>query len=427
MNERPAKAGHPVIEIERLVPGGAGLGRLADGRAALVPGGLPGDRLRLLEIRDKKSFVQAKGFELVEAGPGRTVPACPVVATCGGCDWMALSPSAQLDAKKSLILQELREPIRIEPSPRSTHYRSRVRLQVGGGRVGFFARESHQLVEIEECLVSSEKLWKAVSLVRGVVRAHPAVFDAARHVEVRVFGSAEGPELGPEHCSAHFVFAEGVAEELSQKEALRRATLEIAPFMQVRCGNDPAQGQTYEPHPGVLVLSAPGGFTQVNEEVNRILVGRVLQEASRVGAQTFLDLYCGSGNFALPLLSRGLSGVGVELAREAIGGARAAAAAQGWSGEFFAEASESYVRRATASGQRFDMVVVDPPRAGAKALVSSLLGLLSPLLLMVSCDPVTLARDLRLLVDGGYKLRSVEGFDMFPQTHHVESLAVLER
>jgi 23S rRNA (uracil1939-C5)-methyltransferase len=161
--------------------------------------------------------------------------------------------------------------------------------------------------------------------------------------------------------------------------------------------------------------------------VNEGLVARVVEIAKKEGARTFLDLYCGSGNFSFPLAAEGLSGVGVEENAEAIDAARHGAREAGVAVEFLAEPCERYIKRASRAGHHFDMVVLDPPRAGAKQILPALLSMKSPTILMVSCDPVTFARDLRLLVDGGYHLAQVEGWDMFPQTHHVESFAVLRR
>ena len=197
--------------------------------------------------------------------------------------------------------------------------------------------------------------------------------------------------------------------------------------MTLRMGRTEVPVQSYEPASGVPVLAPVGGFTQVNESVNQQLVSKVLEVAATASAESFLDLYCGSGNFSLPLLARGMQGVGVEQSREAIATARRGARALGLEAEFHAQASKAFVQVAQRERRHFDMAVVDPPRAGAKDVVRSLAKLKIPLIVMISCDPATLARDLQDLVAGGYRLRSVDGFDMFPQTHHLETLVVLDR
>jgi 23S rRNA (uracil1939-C5)-methyltransferase len=428
------------VNISRVVPGGAGMGNLPDGRVAFVPGAFAGDRVRLTRLTDKTSHVLARDFDLLEASPDRVAPRCPVVASCGGCDWMALSQGAQLEGKKSLIEQALRRTGGFEPADyggevlmrsagQSFGYRTRVRLQVGGGRVGFFARASHELVEAQDCTVASPALLDVMQLVRQAVSERPSAFEAVQYVEARALHAWDGStRIDPRTCSAHFVFSTSHTGEV-----LRRAWAEVAEATKllskkvaVRVGEEPAPVQSFEPIFGVTVKSPPGAFTQVHAGVNRRLVERVLEIVSSMGASTFVDLFCGSGNFSLPLALRGLSGVGVESNLPALEAARQAAAEQNAPVEFVHAKSSDFVARAVAESRAFDLVLVDPPRSGAREVLEGVLSLCSPLLVMISCDPVTLARDLRVLTAGGYEIRQIEGFDMFPQTHHVETLAVLQ-
>jgi 23S rRNA (uracil1939-C5)-methyltransferase len=430
------------LTISRIVPGGAGLAQLADGRAAFVSGAFAGDEVRIEAAQDKKTFVNVTKFHLQQASPQRVASRCPVLDACGGCDLLRLSAAGQNSAKQAIVeqalsrtgrfsLSELSEPVRVTPSPAEFGYRSRVRLQVDNGRVGFFSRGSNELVEVTSCAVAHPAVWEAVVLVREAVRQNPRAFDPVQHVEVRALGGAT--ELHTSAVSAHFSMKDAVKahrkaarKQLKPPQSLRTAVEPLRQVMLVRLGGELSAFQSYSPIADVKVYSAPGGFTQVNESVNRFIVEKVVALAQTAGSRTFLDLYCGSGNFAIPLLAAGLHGVGVELNDEAIAGAERAAQEQSLAGRFLSAPSANYLSGVVAKGEHFDMVVVDPPRAGAKEILQSLLGLKSPLLVMVSCDPVTLARDLRVLVDGGYRLRSVEAWDMFPQTHHVETMAVLQ-
>jgi 23S rRNA (uracil1939-C5)-methyltransferase len=162
--------------------------------------------------------------------------------------------------------------------------------------------------------------------------------------------------------------------------------------------------------------------------VNRVLVQRVLELARDAGASTFCDLYCGSGNFTLPLVHAGLSGVGVEESASAISQARQAAEQQGLgAARFYSEEAAAFAQRAARAGERFDLVILDPPRAGVKKSLDSMAELSAGRLILVGCDPVTFARDLARLGSLGLVVRGIEAFDMFPQTHHVEALAWLDR
>lgn len=427
------------VTISRLVPGGAGMGHLPDGRAAFVAGAFVGDRVKLTSLTSKKSHVLAREFELLEPSLDRTQPLCPVADRCGGCDWMGLSPDAQLEGKRSLIEQALRRTGGIEPedyggrvvmhpSVEPFGYRTRIRLQVSGGRVGFHARGSHDLVEVQACAVASPAVLEVMGMVRKAVSARPSAFESVQHVEARVLHEWGKPtRVDPATSSAHFVFSTSPRKRVSRRAwaEVVRATRELSASVKVRVDEEDCGTQAFEPIPGVVVKSPPGGFTQVNAGVNRRLVERVVEEVTSAGATSFLDLYCGSGNFSLPLLLRGLSGTGVEANLPALLAARESTSAQGADVEFVHAKSSDFLDDAVTSSREFDAVLVDPPRSGAKDVLEGLLSLRTPLLLMISCDPVTLARDLRALTAGGYEIGSVEGFDMFPQTHHVETLAVL--
>jgi 23S rRNA (uracil1939-C5)-methyltransferase len=170
-----------------------------------------------------------------------------------------------------------------------------------------------------------------------------------------------------------------------------------------------------------------GAFTQVNWRVNLELVSRVVAGARARAARSFLDLYAGVGNFAIPLASAGLSGVAIEKNRSAARALSEAARAQKLACEAVAGEVGSSLARLVKKGQRFELVVLDPPRAGAKDAVRGVLSLAPQTIAYVACDPVTLARDVRALRSGGFELVEVTCFDMFPQTHHVETLAWLSR
>ncbi len=414
------------------------MGRLSDGRAAFVPDSVAGDVVEVRRVVDKKSFVNVVDFQLISASDDRVQPSCSVAKECGGCDWMALSPEAQARHKVSLVeqaltrtgrvdLAELHEPVRFFPSPQSLRYRTRVRLQVKAGQLGFYSAQSHRLVAFPSCEVASDSLNQAIELLRPIVLEHRTTFSCVQSIELRVLD--DSAELSPEHASVYLQVGSGKDTPSSKtKNALLAALAPLSDRLLVRVGRDEAPCQSFRvPGPAgaeTQVLVAPGGFTQVNQGINGALVQRVLQEAA--GAQSFLDIYCGSGNFSLPLLAQGLDGVGVELSAEAIGAAREGAQSAGLAGKFFSGSSERVLGDLVRHHRRFDLVLVDPPRAGAKLIVEQLTSLVAQKLVMISCDPVTLARDIRALMNAGFSLQTVSAYDMFPQTHHVETLAILK-
>lgn len=412
------------LVVEKIVPGGRGLGRLADGRVALIDGAFPGDRVRLPVARDRGGYVEGVA-EVLQAGAPRREPPCPVASACGGCDFMELPLEAQRRMKLALVHEALRRTAQLElpegaialvSRGPALGYRTRLRLQLEGGRVGFYSARSHDLVEVERCAVGAEPLQAALAELCAHARRHAEAFAPFAHVEVRA-------APGAERCSLYFAGK----PDARPSPASRRAVDELREEFTVTVRGDRRNPELERfPLGDVYLLSAPGSFTQINWAVNLALVDAVLEGAEERGARTFIDLYCGSGNFALPLLARGLTGKGIEVSEDAIACAvRAADEQRLTGGEFVAGDVSRLAERAAAAGQKYDLVVLDPPRAGAKDALGAVQSLASKAVVLIACDPVTFARDLRTLLELGLSLERITAFDMFPQTHHVECMAWL--
>jgi 23S rRNA (uracil1939-C5)-methyltransferase len=282
--------------------------------------------------------------------------------------------------------------------------------------VGFFGRGSHELVEVRRCLVVVPELDAALSALSDLPVAARAVLARFAGAELRAAPDGQ--------IDLELVAREGVTTNEAELAELRGL---LEPFRVRRAGGSPGALRRY-PLPGGAFLSVPdGAFTQVNWDVNAELVGRVVAGARTQGAASFLDLYAGVGNFSVPLAHTGLRGVAVEQHRGAVSGLRAALAEQKLDCEVVLGDVEGSLERLRRAKRRFDLVILDPPRAGAKEVVPKLLALAPQRIAYVACDPVTLARDARALLAGGYTLAELVCFDMFPQTHHVETLAWFAR
>ncbi len=398
-----------VWTIERLVPGGDGFCRAPDGRAAFVAGGLPGDRIRPTDVEEKKRMVRVRAFELVEPGPDRLTEApCEVAGRCGGCDWMFLAREAQLRWKRELVADALRrigklgdvDVAEVVTAGPDLGYRTRLGLHRRKGRLGLFERGSHRVVEIERCAVAVEPVNQAISVLRQ------ASLGDATEVEVRA--APRGPTV---------VVRTDPPEAAASLGGLLPAALP----------DEPAPVQTWE-LPLDLELSVPAtSFVQVNPWVNYVLVDALTRGAVERDAASFLDLYCGAGNFALALAGVGLTGSGIEGDAGAVEAARANAERQFLTSRvgFLHGPVAALLPRIGATAGAVDLVVLDPPRSGARDVIDGVLGVGPRWIAAVSCDPATLSRDLAALVAGGYELESVTPFDMFPHTHHVEVLAWL--
>lgn len=411
------------LTVEKLVPGGDGFAKLPSGQALFVRLGVPGDRIRLRTVEKQRGTLTAGDYELLAPSPDRVVPECPIAASCGGCDLMHVARAAELTQKAAILREALERVggVASEPPPlvnaESLGYRSRVRFHVGQhGKLGFFARGSHQLVEVPRCAVADESINQALVLVRRLARRFPDALAGFSDVELR---AAEKGVI------ARFVPREGI-KPIAAEPFLRA----LAKDLPVAASEREAQAlcERRSLTPDVFVEIPADAFSQINVPVNLQLVQAVVEGARERGLTTFCDLFAGVGNFALPLARLGLRGVMVEKTPSAVQAAQRAAAAQGL-GQLKARCAD--VAKALADlireGQHFELVVLDPPREGAADVVARLPELGARALAYVACDPVTLARDLKPLVAAGFRIASVQAFDMFPRTHHFETLVWLER
>lgn len=390
----PESAGATVeVLIERILPGGAGLAH-ANGQTILVGLAAPGDRLRVRVERKRGSVSFASISEIIELSPARVEPPCPYFGRCGGCDFQQMTYEAQLAAKVEIIRDCLRRIARLDfsadipitPSPAAWHYRSRAQWQYDARthRLGYFERGSHTVCDVVECPVIVPALQEMLQDLRARLRQGLLPDDAA---EFQAVAGDEGASLFPP----------------VEDEETREVSRQIGEHR---------------------YLFSAAGFFQINHELLPALVASALDKAQGEHA---LDLYCGAGLFTLPLARRFARVTGVEGHPRAVAYARRNLAS--------AQLTNALIERATvgqwlhdhaASLAPLDFLLLDPPRAGAEeGVVAGILAARPRLISYVSCDPATLARDLRSLTNGGYKLDSLTAFDMFPQTHHVETVAHL--
>jgi 23S rRNA (uracil1939-C5)-methyltransferase len=409
------------LVVEKLVPGGAGFARLGDGQALFVPGAAPGDHIRLRSVEKQRGTWWAKDYELLRAGPERVAPECPVAASCGGCDLMHLSRAGEL-SQKSLLLREAFgrvggvavEPAPLESGEASLGYRSRVRFHVGkNGKLGFFARGTHQLVEVPSCAVADPSINQALALIRRLARRFPEALGGFSDVELRA---------GEAGVIARFVPRDGI-KPIGAEPFLRA----LAKELKVAATDREARQLSERRSLGDVFVEIPAdAFSQINVGVNRDLVAAVVDGVRQRQLQSFCDLFAGVGNFALPLARLGLAGVMVERTPSAVQAAERAATEQGLRLKARVADAARALTDLVREGRSFELVVLDPPREGAPEVVAGIPALEPRAVAYVACDPVTLARDLKPLLAAGLKVTSVTGFDMFPRTHHFETLVWLD-
>lgn len=415
--------------------GGRGLGRHA-GKAVFVPLTAPGDQVRCRVVRSRSHYDEAEIDALLVPAPERREPPCPVFGLCGGCQWQHLPYALQATWKERLFREALvragvagEEAVQpLVPAPAEWGYRNRAQfkcfLTAAGLVSGFYRHGSHHVVDTPRCLLVNEPLRDVYARLRPELAGGPRPaaipqFDLAADDDNRVALllhalPAAVPALRPwlKALAGRLGLAAGL-------QAGRKETIEVV-------AGDPGCTLSVDDPPMTLRVS-PGGFAQVNPAQNRALVAAVIEAARLTGNERLLDLFCGAGNFSLPLARRAAEVVGVESYPPAIADARRNAARNGIANaHFLCEGAESALSR-LAAARPFDVVLLDPPRAGAYPVMRALLAAGPQRILYVSCEPTTLVRDLKPLIHGGYAVVFSQAFDLFPQTWHVESLTVLER
>ena len=416
----------PDVTIEALAAGGSGVAHLPDGMIVFVPRTAPGDQVRLNAVRVRKRHAEAQVAELLVAGPGRIEPPCPhfTADRCGGCQWQHLSAPTQQAGKRRIVGDALRRIGKLDVadpelvgSPRQLAYRTTMTLTVRRrGRhavVGYHdAFDPDRVFMLDKCFIARDELNALWAAVRPAADALPHGEDVRLKLRLAADGTRHVMVDG----------GEGAWTGARQVEQALETAGQLATLW-------------WQPPSGVTrrVGGAPGdqaevAFAQVNAEVAELLKAAVVEQAGRREAGKagrILDLYAGAGDTALPLAGQGHDVTMVELDRRAVRRAEERAAAAGLTLRAIVGGVEAHLAKLLPA----DVVIVNPPRSGLSEEVATQLAASPPSrLVYVSCDPATLARDLRRLafVPITHHPSLITCFDMFPQTSHVETLAVLD-
>jgi 23S rRNA (uracil1939-C5)-methyltransferase len=420
------------VVIERIIPGGLGLAH-ADSRTVMVALAAPGDRVLVRVDRVKGSVAFASIVEILDPAPVRVEPPCPYFGRCGGCNFQQLSYPAQLAAKIEIIRDCLRRlggiedvpAFEITPSPNEWHYRARAQWQYASVRrwLGYFEANSRDVCDVAECAVLMPELQRELESLREQM-TQDELPDDARHFRAVVGDEGVSVAAG--------VSGRGSSPTVMEGVAVANITRTI-------------RGERYHLH--------ANSFFQTNLDLVPALIDSALGDAR---GETAIELYSGVGLFTVPLARRFANVIAVEDDVAASDFAQRNLADAGLSNaevvnedvaDWLEGSGHQSPRRLErkrpacnqtedASGftsatetvalQSIDFLLLDPPRTGAESrVISGIIQLKPKRICYVSCDPATLARDLKKLIAGGYSINSIQAFDMFPQTHHVETVVHL--
>ncbi len=418
------------LHVDRIGIHGEGIGSL-EGFTMFVHGALPGETVRAKVVELRKNFGRAHLLEIVKTSPHRVKAPCPVFGRCGGCQLMHLSYAQQLETKRQRVVDALQRIGKINvdvlpcvPSPNPLYYRNKIQLPYKDATLGLYAFNSHDLVEMEKCYILCDLGEKVFEQVKKVVKQHAP--ELLRHVVIKtaittnqvlvVLVTYSGADLT---TLAH-VIKQSVPEIKGVVQNINDTTGNVILGKTYRTLE--GEGVIYDEICGLKFKVSPASFFQVNPAQAENLYQKAVDACQLQGDETVLDAYCGVGTLSLLLAKKAKKVIGIESVPEAIEDAQENARLnQIGNATFTCGMAEELIGTLDV----IDVAVINPPRMGCVPLFLTKLMEMKPrCLIYVSCDPATLARDLALLQTGGYKVLSAEPFDMFPQTIHVETIAV---
>jgi 23S rRNA (uracil1939-C5)-methyltransferase len=402
------------VQVSAMAHGGSALAR-HEGKVIFIPYVLPGEDVLVEVTEEKARYSRGRPVEIITPSADRIEPRCPHFGTCGGCQWQHITYERQLSLREEVLRSQFKRIAHLAEAPVEPtlatesrwHYRNRVQLHVNeDGQLGFMAAEEHAVVPLDECHIMHPLLWDVFS-------ALDVDFPDLERVSLRA-GVSTGERL--------------LVLELTGKEPpVVEVDLPISCVLLLKDGTPVTYvGDSYvtESIGGRSLRISAGSFFQVHTSQANQLLATVKHYANPHGDEVVLDLYCGVGTFALYLSDHVAQVIGIDSSEAAIEDARFNS--QDTTNVRFEQGSAEELL--PSMEQPIDLVVLDPPRQGlSKEALIALMALSPPKVVYVSCDPATLARDTAKMLQAGYELLEVQPVDMFPQTYHVEAVALLQR
>lgn len=439
----------PIVRISELSWGGEGIGRI-EGKVVFVPYSLPGEVVEVELVRSKKTYSQGKLIRLLNSSPDRIEPPCSFYRKCGGCQLQHLSPLKQVQEKERLFRQALNhalksEEIPVKPtlnSPLAFGYRHRLHLKTAWKNnrftLGFFRPQSHEVVPVDHCLLANGTVNQVLAVLQEKIQGLHYE-DWAPEIELQLF---ENPSQGG------LVFSSPKGITRSQKKRVTEALLSACRLdyllfqesnQLIFKGERPFSPKKDSPdfllpasetglRQDILLTCFPGVFTQINLELNRRLIGHLLTLNLFDSQDTILDLFCGLGNFSLPMALKVQEVIGLETFPLAVANARWNQKSNQIANCTFVQAkAHEGVRQLQNQSKPVSQVILDPPRTGAREVIPWLTSRDLRGILYISCNPMTLLRDLSQFIDQGWKVEWSQPVDFFPQTFHLESVTLLSK
>ena len=405
------------LTIEKLVYGGAGLARI-EGQTCFVDGVIPGETIRAHVDEVKNHYLRASLCGILEASDARIDPPCPLASLCGGCQWQHIDYAQQLDFKAAILKDCLVRIGKINDceaayplaSPLQTRYRSRASIKIAGKqkhRMGFYQKKTHTIVQTNDCLLLEPTLIQALKICRNLLQ----------DIQKKSSGFAELQLLAVDNSPSVLALWQDQKNKEKKKIVLNVTSGEL----------EKQQSSAIESIAGLNFIRDTENFYQVNRLQNQAMIAQVLTFMKPVIEGEILDLFCGCGNFSLFLAEKGAKITGIDSNKVAINEARNNAR-MNEIGSCCFQTDNIHSLKKSSLAEKYDGILINPPRSGCQVHTLHLLAEMNPsVIVYVSCDPSTLARDLRVLLDKGYSIDAIQPFDMFPHTYHIETIVKLSK
>ncbi|ENZ8243492.1 TPA: 23S rRNA (uracil(1939)-C(5))-methyltransferase RlmD [Klebsiella aerogenes] len=413
------------VTVNDLDPFGQGVAR-HQGKALFVPGLLPQEQAEVVLVEDKKQYARAQVKRRLNDSPQRVAPRCPHFGVCGGCQQQHASIELQQQSKRAALSRLMKRDVDDIIAAEPWGYRRRARLSLNYQpktqqlQMGFRKANSSEIINVVQCPVLVPQLEALLPAVRECLTSLQSQRQLG-HVEL--VQADNGPLMVLRHTAALTAADKEKLERFSQTHGL---SLYLAPQSEILehiRGDEP-----WYTSDGLRLVFSPRDFIQVNDGVNQKMVRTALAWLDIQPQDRVLDLFCGMGNFTLPLAKAAASVVGVEGVPALVAKGRENAALNGLQNvTFFHENLEEDVTRQAWAKHGFDKILLDPARAGAPGVMAHIIKLAPRRVVYVSCNPATLARDSEALLQAGYCIQRLAMLDMFPHTGHLESIVLFER
>ena len=412
------------VTVNDLDPFGQGVAR-HQGKALFISGLLPQEQADVVVVEDKKQYARAQVKRRLSDSPQRQAPRCPHFGICGGCQQQHASIELQQQSKRAALARLMKRDVDDIIAASPWGYRRRARLSLNYQpksqqlQMGFRKANASEIVNVVQCPVLAPTLGALLPAVRECLSELKSVRQLG-HVEL--VQADNGPLMVLRHTAALPAADKEKLERFSQSHGL---SLYLAPQSEIL---EHIRGEApWYTSDGLRLVFSPRDFIQVNDGVNQLMVRTALEWLDIQPQDRVLDLFCGMGNFTLPLAKRAAQVVGVEGVPALVAKGQENAALNGLHNvTFFHENLEEDVTRQAWAKPGFDKVLLDPARAGAAGVMLHIIKLAPRRVVYVSCNPATLARDSDVLLQAGYTIQRLAMLDMFPHTGHLESMVLFE-